>query len=70
MFSYLYVLREDSKRYLDNIRRPIVHAYVAAVGENCILTDDARPHRDRLGEVFFNEVGIEIMDWPAYSQSQ
>ncbi|GFW12364.1 transposable element Tcb2 transposase [Trichonephila clavipes] len=48
--------------------RPIVVPYAAAIGDDFILMDDnCRPHRANLGEDFFFEEGILLMEWPACS---
>ncbi|GFV85409.1 transposable element Tcb1 transposase [Trichonephila clavipes] len=67
----LYIIRDGSltaRRYRDEILRPIVVPYAAAIGDDFILMDDnCRPHRANLVEDFLFEEGIVRMEWPAYS---
>ncbi|GFY21943.1 transposable element Tcb2 transposase [Trichonephila clavipes] len=57
-----------ARRYRDEILRPIVVPYAAAIGDDLILMDDnCRPHRANLLEDFFFEEGIVRMEWPACS---
>ncbi|GFW33405.1 transposable element Tcb2 transposase [Trichonephila clavipes] len=67
----LYIIRDGpltAHRYRDEILRPIVVPYAAAIGDDFILMDDnCRPHRANLVEVFLFEEGIVRMEWPAYS---
>ncbi|GFX90323.1 transposable element Tcb2 transposase [Trichonephila clavipes] len=52
----------------DEILRPIVVPYTAAIGDDFILMDDnCRPHRANLVEDFLFEEGIVRMEWPACS---
>ncbi|GFX62445.1 transposable element Tcb2 transposase [Trichonephila clavipes] len=52
----------------DEIFRPIVVTYAAAIGDDFILMDDnCRPHRANLVEDFLFEEGIVRMEWPACS---
>ncbi|GFW34955.1 transposable element Tcb2 transposase [Trichonephila clavipes] len=52
----------------DEILRPIVVPYAAAIGDDFLLMDDnCRPHRANLVEDFFFEEGIVRMEWPACS---
>ncbi|GFX27668.1 transposable element Tcb2 transposase [Trichonephila clavipes] len=52
----------------DEILRPIVVPYAAAIGDDFILMDDnCRPHRANLVEDFLFEEGIVRMDWPTCS---
>ncbi|GFW40940.1 uncharacterized protein TNCV_4369881 [Trichonephila clavipes] len=54
--------------YGDEILRPIVVPYVAAIGDDFILMDDnSRPHRANLVEDSLFEEGIVRMEWPACS---
>ncbi|GFS55118.1 transposable element Tcb2 transposase [Trichonephila clavipes] len=54
--TYLYIIRDGpltARRYRDEILRPIVVPYAAAIGDDFILMDDnCRPHRANLVEVF------------------
>ncbi|GFW02336.1 transposable element Tcb2 transposase [Trichonephila clavipes] len=53
---------------LDEIVRPIVVPYAAAIGYDFILMDDnCSPHRANLVEDFLFEEGIVRMEWPACS---
>ncbi|GFW83578.1 transposable element Tcb2 transposase [Trichonephila clavipes] len=57
-----------ARRYRDEILRPIVVPYAAAIGDDFILMDDnCRPHRANLVEDFLFEEGIVRMEWPACS---
>ncbi|GFX76629.1 transposable element Tcb2 transposase [Trichonephila clavipes] len=65
----LYIIRGrplTARRYRDEILRPIVVPYAAAIGYDFILMDDnCRPHRANLVENFLFEEGIVRMEWPA-----
>ncbi|GFW39838.1 transposable element Tcb1 transposase [Trichonephila clavipes] len=67
----LYIIRDGpltARRYKDEILRPIVVPYAAAIGDDFILMDDnCRPHRANLVEDFLFEKGIVRMEWPACS---
>ncbi|GFV62360.1 transposable element Tcb1 transposase [Trichonephila clavipes] len=67
----LYIIRDGpltARRYRDEILRPIVVPYAAAIGDDFILMDDnCRPHRANLGEDFLFEERIVQMEWPACS---
>ncbi|GFX83337.1 transposable element Tcb2 transposase [Trichonephila clavipes] len=67
----LYIIRDGpltSRRYRDEILRPIVVPYTAAIGDDFILMDDNyRPHRANLVEGFLFEEGIVRMEWSACS---
>ncbi|GFT67538.1 transposable element Tcb2 transposase [Trichonephila clavipes] len=67
----LYIIRDGpltARRYRDEILRPIVVLYAAAIGDGIILMDDiCRPHRANLVEDFLFEKGIVRMEWPACS---
>ncbi|GFV52646.1 transposable element Tcb2 transposase [Trichonephila clavipes] len=58
----LYIIRDGpltARQYRDEILRPIVVPYAAAIGDDIILMDDnCRPHRVNLVEDFFFEEGI------------
>ncbi|GFU83223.1 transposable element Tcb2 transposase [Trichonephila clavipes] len=55
-------------RYRDEILRPIVVPYAAAIGDDFILMDDnCSPHRANLVEDFLFKEGIVRMEWPACS---
>ncbi|GBM33998.1 hypothetical protein AVEN_166431-1 [Araneus ventricosus] len=65
----LYILRRalTVQRYRDEILRPIVVPYAAAIGDKSILMEDnARPHRARLVDIFLFDEGILRMDWPVW----
>ncbi|GFY31483.1 transposable element Tcb2 transposase, partial [Trichonephila clavipes] len=67
--TYLYIIRDGpltNRRYKDEILRPIVVPYAAAIGDDFILMDDnCRPPRANLVEDFLFEEGIVRMEWPA-----
>ncbi|GFV24664.1 transposable element Tcb2 transposase [Trichonephila clavipes] len=67
----LYIIRDGpltARRYRDEILRPIVIPYAAAIGDEFILMDDnCRPHRANLVEDFLFEEEIVRMEWPACS---
>ncbi|GFS91036.1 transposable element Tcb2 transposase [Trichonephila clavipes] len=69
--TYLYIIRNGpltARRYRDEILRPIVVPYAAAIGDAFTLMDDnCRPHRANLVEDFLFEEGIVRMEWPACS---
>ncbi|GFU74406.1 transposable element Tcb2 transposase [Trichonephila clavipes] len=70
----LYIIRDGPLtgcRYRDEILRPIVVPYAAAIGDDFILMDDnCRPHRANLVEGFLFEEGIVQMEWPACFQER
>ncbi|GFT95784.1 transposable element Tcb2 transposase [Trichonephila clavipes] len=67
----LYIIRDGpltARRYSDEILRPIVAPYAAAIVDDFILMDDnCLPHRANLMEDFLFEEGILRMEWPASS---
>ncbi|GFY15957.1 transposable element Tcb2 transposase [Trichonephila clavipes] len=67
----LYIIRDGpltARRYRDEILRPIVVPYAAAIGDDFILMDyNCRPHRANLVEDFFFEEEIVRMEWPTCS---
>ncbi|GFV57691.1 transposable element Tcb2 transposase [Trichonephila clavipes] len=67
----LYIIRDGpltARRYRDEILRPIVVPYAAAIGDDFILMDDnCRPHRANLVEDFLFEERIVRMEWSACS---
>ncbi|GFY12749.1 transposable element Tcb1 transposase [Trichonephila clavipes] len=67
----LYIIRDGpltAHRHRDEILRPIVVPYLAAIRDDFILMDDnCRPHRANLVEDFLFEEGIERMELPACS---
>ncbi|GFX21753.1 transposable element Tcb2 transposase [Trichonephila clavipes] len=69
--TYLYIIRDGpltARRYKDEILRPIVVPYAAAIGGAFILMDDnCRPHRANLVEDFLFEERIVRMEWSACS---
>ncbi|GFW99330.1 transposable element Tcb2 transposase [Trichonephila clavipes] len=69
--TYLYTIRDGlltARRYRDEILRPIVVPYAAAIGDDFILLDgNCRPHRANLAEDFLFEEGIVRMEWLACS---
>ncbi|GFX80372.1 transposable element Tcb2 transposase [Trichonephila clavipes] len=55
-----------ARRYRDEIFRPIVVPYAAAIRDDFILmVDNCSPHRANLVEDFLFEEGILRMEWPA-----
>ncbi|GFX19362.1 transposable element Tcb2 transposase [Trichonephila clavipes] len=62
----LYIIRDGpliARRYRDEILRPIVVPYAAAIGDDFILMDDnCKPHRVNLVEDFLFEEGIVRME--------
>ncbi|GFX28749.1 transposable element Tcb2 transposase [Trichonephila clavipes] len=64
--TYLYIIRDGTltvRRYRDEILRPIVVPYAAAIGDDFILMDDnCRPHRTNLVEDFLFKEGIVRME--------
>ncbi|GFV35633.1 transposable element Tcb2 transposase [Trichonephila clavipes] len=66
---YLYIIRDGpltACRYRDEILRPIVVPYTAAIGDEFILMDvNCRPPRANLVEDFLFEEGIVRMEWSA-----
>ncbi|GFV19131.1 transposable element Tcb2 transposase [Trichonephila clavipes] len=69
--SNLYIIRDvppTARRYREEILRPIVVPYAAAIGDDFILMDDnSRPHRANLVEDSLFEEGIVRLEWPACS---
>ncbi|GFS65708.1 transposable element Tcb2 transposase [Trichonephila clavipes] len=69
--TYLYIIRDGpltARQYRDEILRPIVVPYAAAIGDDFIFIDDnCRPHRANLVEDFLFEEGIVRIEWPACS---
>ncbi|GFV73306.1 transposable element Tcb2 transposase [Trichonephila clavipes] len=67
----LYIIGDGpltARRYRDEILRPIVVPYAAAIGDDFILMDDnCRPHRANLVEDFLFEEEIVRMEWLACS---
>ncbi|GFW55960.1 transposable element Tcb2 transposase [Trichonephila clavipes] len=67
----LYIIRDGpltARRYRDEILRPIVVRYAAAIGDDFILMDDnCMPHRANLVEDFLFEERIVRMEWSACS---
>ncbi|GFU18633.1 transposable element Tcb2 transposase, partial [Trichonephila clavipes] len=67
----LYIIRDGpltAHRYRDEILKPIVVPYIAAIGDDFILMDDnCRSHRANLVEDFLFEEGIVRIERPACS---
>lgn len=67
----LHIIRNGTltaRRYADEILRPHVIPYAAAIGDSFVLQDDnARPHRARLVENMLEAETIQRMEWPACS---
>ncbi|GFW74756.1 transposable element Tcb2 transposase [Trichonephila clavipes] len=70
-FTDLYIIRNGpltAHRYRNEILRPIVVPYAAAIGDDFILMDDyCRKHRANLVEDLFLEEGVVRMEWPTCS---
>ncbi|GFU91054.1 transposable element Tcb2 transposase [Trichonephila clavipes] len=65
----LYIIQDGpltARRYRDEILRPIVVPYAAAIGDDLILMDDncRQPHANLVEDFLFEE-GIARMEWPA-----
>ncbi|GFW66063.1 transposable element Tcb2 transposase [Trichonephila clavipes] len=68
----IYIIRDElltARRYSDEILRPIVVPYAAAIGDDFILMEDncRPPHHANLVEGFLFEEGIIRMEWLASS---
>lgn len=67
----LHIIRNGNltaQRYADEILRPHVVPYAAAIGDSFLLMhDNARPHTARLVENFLEAETIQRMEWPACS---
>ncbi|GFT32360.1 transposable element Tcb1 transposase [Trichonephila clavipes] len=67
----LYIIRDGpltTRRHMDEILRPIVVPYAAAIGDDFILMDDnCWLHHANLVEDFLFEEGIVRIEWPACS---
>ncbi|GFT21642.1 transposable element Tcb2 transposase [Trichonephila clavipes] len=67
----LYIIRDGpltARRYRDEILRPILVPYAAAIGDDFILMDDnCMPRRANLVEDSLFEERIVRMEWPACS---
>lgn len=54
--------------YIDQVLRPVVVPYAAAVGNGFkLMQDNARPHAAGITADFLETEGIETLDWPAKS---
>lgn len=54
--------------YIDQVLRPVVVPYAAAVGDGFFLMqDNATPHTAAITTEFLETEGIETLDWPAKS---
>ncbi|UYV83891.1 Transposase [Cordylochernes scorpioides] len=57
-----------AQRYRDEILEPYLRPHRDQIGHNFILMDDnARPHRARLVNEYFQSENVRRMDWPARS---
>ncbi|GFX94063.1 transposable element Tcb2 transposase [Trichonephila clavipes] len=69
--TYLHIIRDGpltTRQYRDEILRPILVPYAAAIGDDFILMDNnSRSHRANLVEDSLFEEGIVRMEWPACS---
>ncbi|GFY16169.1 transposable element Tcb2 transposase [Trichonephila clavipes] len=70
----LYIIRNGpltSGRYKDEILRPNVVLYAAAIiGDSILMDDNSRTHHANLVEDSLYEEGIVRMDWPACSPNR
>ena len=58
----------NSRRYIDEILRPVVVPYVQNMGQGPLFQDDnARPHRARIVDAYLQQEQITRVDWPACS---
>ena len=58
----------NSRRYIDEILRPVVVPYVQNMRQGALFQDDnARPHRARIVDAYLQQEQITRMDWPACS---
>lgn len=58
----------NSVRYLNEVLQPVVLPFANEIGDGFVFVDDnARPHRTRQINAFFEENNITHMDWPANS---
>ena len=58
----------NSRRYIDEILRPVIVPYVQNMGQGPLFQDDnARPHRARIVDAYLQQEQITRVDWPACS---
>ena len=58
----------NSRRYIDEILRPVVVPYVQNMGQGALFQDDnARPHRARIVDAYLQQEQITRVEWPACS---
>lgn len=58
----------NGERYLNEVLQPVVLPFANEIGNGFVFVDDnARPHRTRQVNAFFEENFITHMDWPANS---
>lgn len=67
----LHIIRDGTlkaQRYADNILRPRVVPYTAAIEESFVFRhDNARPHTASFLKSMFEAEKIQHMEWPAFS---
>ena len=58
----------NGRRYIDNFFRLHVVPYLRQMGQNAIFQDDnARPHRARIVDNFWQLNGVQRLEWPPMS---
>ena len=58
----------NSRRYIDELLRPVVVHYVQNIGQGALFQDDnARPPRARIVDAYLQQEQITRVDWPACS---
>ena len=58
----------NGRRYIDEILRPHAVPYLRQMGQNAIFQDDnARPHRARIVDNFFQLNGVRRLEWTSMS---
>ena len=58
----------NSRRYIDEILRPVVVPYTQNMGQGAFFQDhNARPHRARIVDAYLQQEQITRVDWPACS---
>ncbi len=56
----------NSRRYIDEIVRPVVVPFMRTMAQGALFQDDnARPHRARIVDALLQQEGITRMEWPA-----
>ena len=58
----------NSRRYIDEILRPVVVPYIQNMGQGALFQDDnARPHRARIVDAYLQQEQFIRVDWQACS---